>query len=139
PQEEAASESSVKKKGRTVVITTEDMQKRRNDVKARTTLLLALPDKHQLRFSKYEIAKELWEAILKTFGGNKATKKTNGIYNPEFPDRVYKVEKAMYGLHQAPRAWYGTLSKYLLANGFQRGSRSNYWEQQVVSELVEKL
>nr|GEX72456.1 ribonuclease H-like domain-containing protein [Tanacetum cinerariifolium] len=65
-----------KKKGRTVVITTEDMQKRRNDVKARTSLLLALPDEHQLRFSKYETAKELWEAILKTFGGNKATKKT---------------------------------------------------------------
>nr|GFA50657.1 hypothetical protein [Tanacetum cinerariifolium] len=44
-----ASESSAKKKGRTVVITTEDMQKRRNDVKARTTLLLALPDEHQKR------------------------------------------------------------------------------------------
>nr|GEV69845.1 putative ribonuclease H-like domain-containing protein [Tanacetum cinerariifolium] len=28
----------------------------------------------------------------------------------------------MYGLHQAPRAWYGTLSKYLLKNGFQRGT-----------------
>nr|GEZ61797.1 hypothetical protein [Tanacetum cinerariifolium] len=41
--------------------------------------------------------------------------------DPEFPARVYKVEKEMYGLHQAPRAWYGTLSKYLLTNGFQRG------------------
>nr|GEV30029.1 uncharacterized mitochondrial protein AtMg00810-like [Tanacetum cinerariifolium] len=40
--------------------------------------------------------------------------------DPEFPAKVYKVEKAMYGLHQAPRAWYGTLSKYLLTNGFQR-------------------
>ncbi|GJX60227.1 putative reverse transcriptase, RNA-dependent DNA polymerase [Tanacetum coccineum] len=40
----------------------------------------------------------------------------------QFPDRVYKVVKAMYGLHQAPRAWYGTLSKYLLDNGFQRGT-----------------
>nr|GEW53834.1 putative reverse transcriptase, RNA-dependent DNA polymerase [Tanacetum cinerariifolium] len=50
--------------------------KTRNDVKARITLLLALPDEHQLRFSKYETAQELWEAILKTFGGNKATKKT---------------------------------------------------------------
>nr|GEU80005.1 ribonuclease H-like domain, reverse transcriptase, RNA-dependent DNA polymerase [Tanacetum cinerariifolium] len=76
PQKVAASESSVKKKRRTVVITTEDMQKRRNDVKARTTLLLALPDEHQLRFSKYEAVKELWVAILKTFGGNEATKKT---------------------------------------------------------------
>nr|GFB34123.1 putative ribonuclease H-like domain-containing protein [Tanacetum cinerariifolium] len=44
-----------------------------------------------------------------------------GFLDPVFPDRVYKVEKAMYGLHQAPRAWYGTLSKYLLDNGFQRG------------------
>nr|GEU51599.1 putative ribonuclease H-like domain-containing protein [Tanacetum cinerariifolium] len=56
PQEESgtgsASESSAKKKGRTIAVTTEDMQKRRNDVKARTTLLLALPDEHQLRFSK---------------------------------------------------------------------------------------
>nr|GEU66372.1 retrovirus-related Pol polyprotein from transposon TNT 1-94 [Tanacetum cinerariifolium] len=70
PQEETgkgpASESSTRKKGRAVAITTEDMQKRRNDVKARTTLLLALPDEHQLIFSKYETAKELWEAILKT-------------------------------------------------------------------------
>ncbi|GJR77651.1 hypothetical protein Tco_0090016 [Tanacetum coccineum] len=67
---------SSRSKGRTVAVTAEDMQKRRNDVKARTTLLLALPDEHQLRFSKYETAKELWEAILRTFGGNEATKKT---------------------------------------------------------------
>nr|GEX27920.1 uncharacterized mitochondrial protein AtMg00810-like [Tanacetum cinerariifolium] len=44
-----------------------------------------------------------------------------GFQDPEFPVKVYKVEKAMYGLHQALRAWYGTLSKYLLMNGFQRG------------------
>nr|GEU90869.1 uncharacterized mitochondrial protein AtMg00810-like [Tanacetum cinerariifolium] len=63
----STSEGSAKKKGRTVAVTTEDMQKRRNDVKARTTLLLALPDEHQLRFSKYKTAQELWAAILKTF------------------------------------------------------------------------
>ncbi|GJY63577.1 putative ribonuclease H-like domain-containing protein [Tanacetum coccineum] len=67
---------SSRSKGMTVAVTAKDMQKRRNDVKARTTLLLALPDEHQLRFSKYETAKELWEAILRTFGGNEATKKT---------------------------------------------------------------
>nr|GFC41550.1 putative ribonuclease H-like domain-containing protein [Tanacetum cinerariifolium] len=39
--------------------------------------------------------------------------------DPEYLARVYRVQKAMYGLHQAPRAWYGTLSKYLLSNGFQ--------------------
>ncbi|GKC70389.1 putative ribonuclease H-like domain-containing protein [Tanacetum coccineum] len=41
--------------------------------------------------------------------------------DPEFSDKVYKVKKAVYGLHQAPRAWYETLSTYLLDNGFQRG------------------
>ncbi|GKD69574.1 putative ribonuclease H-like domain-containing protein, partial [Tanacetum coccineum] len=43
-----------------------------------------------------------------------------GFEDPDFPDRVYKVEKALYGLHQAPRSWYETLSTYLLDNGFQR-------------------
>ncbi|GKF38388.1 putative ribonuclease H-like domain-containing protein, partial [Tanacetum coccineum] len=37
------------------------------------------------------------------------------------PDKVYKVVKALYGLHQAPRAWYDTLANYILRNGFQRG------------------
>ncbi|GJS84570.1 uncharacterized mitochondrial protein-like protein [Tanacetum coccineum] len=44
-----------------------------------------------------------------------------GFEDPDFPDRVYKVEKALYGLHQAPIAWNETLSTYLLDNGFQRG------------------
>ncbi|GJW69340.1 putative ribonuclease H-like domain-containing protein [Tanacetum coccineum] len=44
-----------------------------------------------------------------------------GFEDPNFPDRVYKVEKALYGLHQALRAWFETLSPYLLDNRFQRG------------------
>ncbi|KAI3678839.1 hypothetical protein L6452_38143 [Arctium lappa] len=44
-----------------------------------------------------------------------------GFENPSYPDRVYKLKKALYGLHQAPRAWYDTLSSYLLENGFERG------------------
>ncbi|GJS36787.1 putative ribonuclease H-like domain-containing protein [Tanacetum coccineum] len=44
-----------------------------------------------------------------------------GFEDPDFPDIVYKVEKTLYGLHQAPRAWYETLSTYLLDNRFQRG------------------
>nr|GEW70216.1 hypothetical protein [Tanacetum cinerariifolium] len=41
--------------------------------------------------------------------------------DPDYPDKVYKVVKALYGLHQAIRAWYETLANYLLENGFQRG------------------
>ncbi|GJX21983.1 putative ribonuclease H-like domain-containing protein [Tanacetum coccineum] len=45
-----------------------------------------------------------------------------GFEDPQFPSKVYKVEKALYGLHQAPKAWYETLSTYLLENGFRRGT-----------------
>ncbi|GJV35945.1 putative ribonuclease H-like domain-containing protein [Tanacetum coccineum] len=45
-----------------------------------------------------------------------------GFEDPQFLDKVYKVEKALYGLHQAPRAWYETLSTYLIENGFRRGT-----------------
>ncbi|GKB79415.1 putative ribonuclease H-like domain-containing protein, partial [Tanacetum coccineum] len=44
-----------------------------------------------------------------------------GFEDPDFLHIVYKVEKALYVLHQAPRAWYETLSTYLLDNRFQRG------------------
>ncbi|GJS17846.1 putative ribonuclease H-like domain-containing protein [Tanacetum coccineum] len=44
-----------------------------------------------------------------------------GFEDLDFPNRVYKVEKALYGLHQATRAWYETLSTYLLENRFHRG------------------
>nr|GEX47520.1 hypothetical protein [Tanacetum cinerariifolium] len=64
------------KSGRTLTLSAEDTQKKKNDVKARTTLLLSLPNEHQLRFSKYKTARKLWAAIFKTFGGNEATKKT---------------------------------------------------------------
>nr|GEZ08436.1 ribonuclease H-like domain-containing protein [Tanacetum cinerariifolium] len=64
------------KLGRTVTLTAEDMQKKKNDVKARTTLLLSLSEKNQLQFSKYKTTRELWATILKTLGGNEATKKT---------------------------------------------------------------
>ncbi|KAJ9542956.1 hypothetical protein OSB04_029462 [Centaurea solstitialis] len=42
-----------------------------------------------------------------------------GFEDPKFPDKVYKLRKALYGLHQAPRAWYDTLSTYLLENQFE--------------------
>ncbi|GKA80121.1 putative ribonuclease H-like domain-containing protein, partial [Tanacetum coccineum] len=43
-----------------------------------------------------------------------------GFVDPAHPHKVYKVVKALYGLHQAPRAWYETLSTFLLENGFRR-------------------
>nr|GEW54387.1 putative ribonuclease H-like domain-containing protein [Tanacetum cinerariifolium] len=44
----------------------------------------------------------------------------SGFEDPDHPDNVYKVVKALYGLHQAPRAWYETLATYLLENDLCR-------------------
>ncbi|GJU08813.1 putative ribonuclease H-like domain-containing protein [Tanacetum coccineum] len=60
-----------------------------------------------------------------------------GFKDPDFPDRVYKVEKALYDLHQAPRAWYETLSTYLLDNGFQRGKiDKTFFIRRVKSDIL---
>ncbi|GKC09192.1 putative ribonuclease H-like domain-containing protein, partial [Tanacetum coccineum] len=43
-----------------------------------------------------------------------------GFVDPDHPKKVYKVVKALYGLHQAPRAWYATLSTFLEKHGYKR-------------------
>nr|GFA76728.1 putative ribonuclease H-like domain-containing protein [Tanacetum cinerariifolium] len=45
-----------------------------------------------------------------------------GFVDPQHPKKVYKVVKALYGLYQAPRAWYTTLSTFLLKHGYRRGT-----------------
>ncbi|GJZ84730.1 hypothetical protein Tco_0650069 [Tanacetum coccineum] len=57
--------------------TAEEKLARNNELKARGTLLMALPNEHQLKFNTYKYAKTLMEAIEKRFGGNKESKKTH--------------------------------------------------------------
>nr|GFD41401.1 ribonuclease H-like domain-containing protein [Tanacetum cinerariifolium] len=55
--------------------TAEQKLARKNELKARGTLLMALPDKHQLKFNSHKGTKTLMKAIKKRFGGNTKTKK----------------------------------------------------------------
>nr|GFC67970.1 retrovirus-related Pol polyprotein from transposon TNT 1-94 [Tanacetum cinerariifolium] len=45
-----------------------------------------------------------------------------GFEDSYFPKHVYRVVKALYGLHQAPRAWYARLSTFLLKHNYRRGT-----------------
>ncbi|GJR21558.1 hypothetical protein Tco_0970085 [Tanacetum coccineum] len=54
----------------------EEKAQRKAKLKARSTLLIALPNEHQLKFNLYKDAKTLMQAIENRFGGNTATKKT---------------------------------------------------------------
>ncbi|GJW39458.1 hypothetical protein Tco_0065303 [Tanacetum coccineum] len=57
-------------------VTAEEKTNKKNDVKAKSLLLIALPNEHQLTFSQYPDAKTMFAAIKIRFGGNAATKKT---------------------------------------------------------------
>ncbi|GJZ54668.1 hypothetical protein Tco_0609553 [Tanacetum coccineum] len=57
-------------------VTAEEKTNKKNDVKAKSLLLMALPNEHQLTFSQYPNAKTMFAAIETRFGGNTATKKT---------------------------------------------------------------
>ncbi|GKC80759.1 hypothetical protein Tco_1131533 [Tanacetum coccineum] len=57
-------------------ISVKEKAQRRAELKARNTLLMALPNKHQLNFNSYKDAKTLMQAIEKRLGGNTAIKKT---------------------------------------------------------------
>ncbi|GJT39369.1 putative ribonuclease H-like domain-containing protein [Tanacetum coccineum] len=46
-------------------------------------------------------------------------KQPPGFEDPAHPNKVYRVVKALYGLHQAPRAWYERLSTFLLKHGYR--------------------
>jgi hypothetical protein len=45
-----------------------------------------------------------------------------GFENPKYPDRVYKLSKALYRLNQAPRTWYARLKTFFLEHGYVMGS-----------------
>jgi hypothetical protein len=45
-----------------------------------------------------------------------------GFENPKYPNRVYKLSKALYRLKQVSRAWYARLKTFLLEHGYAMGS-----------------
>ncbi|GJT95111.1 hypothetical protein Tco_1090629 [Tanacetum coccineum] len=58
------------------ITTAKEKAKRRLEVKARSTLMMGIPNEHELKFNSIKDAKKLLEAVEKRFGGNAATKKT---------------------------------------------------------------
>ncbi|GJV32313.1 hypothetical protein Tco_1392713 [Tanacetum coccineum] len=58
------------------ITTTEEKAQRRLEVKARSTLMMVIPNEHQLKFNSIKDAKKLLEAVEKRFGGNATTRKT---------------------------------------------------------------
>ncbi|GJT58702.1 ribonuclease H-like domain-containing protein [Tanacetum coccineum] len=65
--------------------TAEEKAQKRLEVKARSTLMMGIPNEHQLMFNSIKDAKLLMEAVEKRFGGNAATKKTKrNLLKPQY-------------------------------------------------------
>ncbi|GKE95573.1 ribonuclease H-like domain, reverse transcriptase, RNA-dependent DNA polymerase, partial [Tanacetum coccineum] len=63
-----------------------------------------------------------------------------GFVDLAHPHKVYKVVKALYGPHQAPRAWYEILSTFLLENGFRRADilkKFDFWSIRTTTTPIE--
>ncbi|GJX80086.1 ribonuclease H-like domain-containing protein [Tanacetum coccineum] len=100
-------------------VTVDEKTQKKNDVKARSMLLMALPNEHLLTFNQYKDAKTLFAAIQTRFGGNDATKKT------------YKtLLKQMYENFIAPRiesldSIFNRLQKIIKVKGTTSSSSSS--------------
>ncbi|GJW33427.1 putative ribonuclease H-like domain-containing protein [Tanacetum coccineum] len=76
-----------------------------------------VPKHNQVGFLKKPEGSAGFEQIVDFLKGTHIS-----FVDPDHPKKVYKVVKALYGLHQAPRAWYATLSTFLEEHGYRRGS-----------------
>nr|GEU80264.1 ribonuclease H-like domain-containing protein [Tanacetum cinerariifolium] len=90
-----------------VILTAEQNLARRNELKARGTLLMALPDKHQLKFNSYKDAKTLMEVIEKRFGGTLKLRKLQKLISQLEIHRVYISQKDvnLKFLRSLPSEW----------------------------------
>ncbi|GKB24431.1 hypothetical protein Tco_0863832 [Tanacetum coccineum] len=77
---------------------------RKNELKARGTLLMALPNEHQLKFNTYKSDKSLMEAIEKRFGGNKESKKVQKTLLKQYTNKAVKTAHDVSAANSKPNA-----------------------------------
>nr|GEW37712.1 ribonuclease H-like domain-containing protein [Tanacetum cinerariifolium] len=110
--------------------TAEQRLARKNELKARGTLLMALPDKHQLKFNIHKDAKTLIDAIEKRIGGNKETKKVHKTllkqhyHTNELVSAVASVSVASVKIHVFALPNVDTLSNAVIYSFFASQSNS---------------
>nr|GFA69270.1 ribonuclease H-like domain-containing protein [Tanacetum cinerariifolium] len=80
------------------LVTTEEKTQKKNDVKVRSMLLMALPSEHLMTFNQYKDAKTLFAAIETRLGENEATKKTQTTL-------LKQLLKELHAQTQVPKTW----------------------------------
>nr|GEW00865.1 hypothetical protein [Tanacetum cinerariifolium] len=100
------------------IATAEEKAQRRLEVKSRITLMMAIPNEHQLKFNSNKDAKQLLEALEKRFGENAATKKTQrnllkqqfenfSASSSEMLDQTFdRIQKFMNDMEEMDLRWH---------------------------------
>ncbi|GKE44146.1 hypothetical protein Tco_1471430, partial [Tanacetum coccineum] len=92
------------------ITSAKDKAQRRLEVKAGSTLMMGIPNEHQLKFNSVKDAKKLLEAVKKKFGGNAATKKTQRNLLKQLQKLVIQLELFDEKLSQRNKAELETMS-----------------------------
>nr|GEZ86703.1 ribonuclease H-like domain-containing protein [Tanacetum cinerariifolium] len=106
--------------------TTEQKIAKKNELKAKSTMLLAIPDEHQLNFHRIKNAKTLWEEIKTRFEGNKESKKIQKtIIKQQYENFVASRSEEKYVLNNEGKAT-GQKEVRLVWNNAQRVNHHNF-------------
>nr|GEZ01070.1 hypothetical protein [Tanacetum cinerariifolium] len=93
--------------------TAEDLVAREKERKARTTLLMALPEDHLAKFHKMADAKEMWEAIKSRFGGNDESKKMQKyLLKQQFEGFSVSALKGLHKMYDSFNDLYNNLRAF---------------------------
>ncbi|GJW43095.1 ribonuclease H-like domain-containing protein [Tanacetum coccineum] len=103
--------------------TAEQKLARKNKLKAKSTLMLAIPAKHLLKFHSFKDAKSIWEAIKNRFGGNKESKKMQKTILKQNYENF--AASSQEGLDKTYDRFGYILDADDLENGFQNGKRGD--------------
>ena len=76
---------------------------------------LAIAWSLRIKLYQMDVKSAFINSILKIY-----VKQPKGFEDPNFPNHVYRLKKALYGLKKAPRVWYERLTTYLLEKKFER-------------------
>ncbi|GJZ80509.1 hypothetical protein Tco_0645503 [Tanacetum coccineum] len=127
--------------------TAKEKQDRRNEIKARGTLLMALPNKDQLKFHSYKDAKLLMEAIEKRYGGNKESKKVQRTLlkqqyenfsesSSETMDQTFDSTNSNSSTNEADNTAYGVSTAHTQGNGVNSTSLDNLCDAVICAFLA---
>ncbi|GJR16075.1 hypothetical protein Tco_0798727 [Tanacetum coccineum] len=121
----------------TVPSTTEEKICKKNDVKARSLLLMALPNEHQLTFNQYADAQSMFIAIKARFGGNDATKKcTKSITEAnQYENSMYKSESFGLIFNRLSKALEYGIVEHKKKKFYQRTGRKTVIDGSVVLRI----